>query len=212
MTRVPLEDFGTESRSAPPNPGEPVRTSGQAVPQAAPSAEDLEKARLAGYEVGYQAGWDDAARSEAEDKSRIGAEFARNLQDLGFTFHEARAHVMQALEPLLAGMVEKVLPRLVSETLGQTIIEELMPLAANAADAPIEVVVTPESRPLLENMLDQATSVPFRIVEEATLAEGQVYLRTGKLERRIDMSQAVDRIGSAIQGLYQLNEKAFENG
>jgi flagellar assembly protein FliH len=173
--------------------------------------EMVEQARLLGYESGYKAGWDDATRAEAEAQGRIGAEFARNLQDLGFTFHEARAHVMQALEPLLAGMVGRVLPELVSRTIGQTIIEELMPLASTAADAPIEVVVSPASLPALEPML-AAANVPFTLVEEPSLAEGQVYLRSGKLERHIDFGRAVDQIGAAINGLYELNEKAFRNG
>ena len=50
----------------------------------------------ASYETGYSAGWDDAVRAETEAHKRISAEFARNLQDLGFTFHEARAHVIPA--------------------------------------------------------------------------------------------------------------------
>lgn len=175
------------------------------------SPEQVEQARLEEYEAGYKAGWDDATRAEAESQGRIGAEFARNLQDLGFTFHEARSHVMQALEPLLTGMVERVLPELVSRTVGQTIVEELLPLASRAADAPIEVVVSPLSRAALEPMLAEA-AVPFTLVEEPTLAEGQVFIRSGPIERHIDFSRAVDRIGTAINGLYQLNEKAFRNG
>lgn len=176
------------------------------------SPEAIEKVRLEGYEAGYKAGWDDATRAEADDQSRIGAEFARNLQDLGFTFHEARSHVMHALEPLLNGMVEKVLPKIVSETVGQTIVEELLPLAASVADTPIEVVVCPASRPSLEQLLSRATSIPFELVEEESLAEGQVFLRSGKTEKHLDLTGTVDRIGAAIDGLYQLNEKAFQNG
>jgi flagellar biosynthesis/type III secretory pathway protein FliH len=192
-----------------------VRTAPEPAPApAAPaiSPEMLERARLEGYENGYKAGWDDAAKAETEEQSRIGAEFARNLQDLGFTFHEARSHVMQALEPLLAGMVERVLPRLVSETIGQTIIEELMPLASAAADTPIEIVVSPASRSAIEGLLERESAVPFTLKEEPTLSEGQVFLRAGKLERHIDFTNAVDQIGTAINGLYELNEKAFRHG
>lgn len=210
-SRFRLEEFDENSlasvRAQPAGPADGAAPAAPLFP-----AEAVEQARLEGYEAGYKAGWDDAARAEAEDQSRIGTEFARNLQDLGFTFHEARAHVMQALEPLLSGMVERVLPRLVTETMGQTIVEELMPLAANAADAPIEVVVAPASRPALEAMLASATAVPFTLIEEPTLAEGQVFLRSGKAERHIDFTSAVDRIGRAIEGLYELNEKAFRNG
>ncbi len=209
MPRPLLEDFdaGPGARQDPYSP------SREATPATTdPSAESMEKWRLEGYEAGYQAGWDDATRAQADDQSRIGAEFARNLQDLGFTFQEARTHVMHALEPLLAGMVDRVLPRLVSDTIGQTIVEELLHLASAAVDTPIEVVVSPASRPVIETFLTQAASVPFALIEEATLAEGQVFLRSGKLERQIDFSTAVDRIGAAISGLYELNEKAFQNG
>ena len=208
----PLEEF--DAADLPSGTQRPKAAAAPPVPPPAPaiSVEELEKVRLEGYEAGYQAGWDDANRAESEDQSRIGAEFARNLQDLGFTFHEARSHVMHALEPLLTGMVEKVLPRIVSETVGQTIVEELLPLASEAADTPIEVVVSPASRPALETLLSEATTVPFALKEEESLAEGQVFLRSGKTEKHLDLTGAVDRIGTAINGLYELNEKAFQNG
>jgi len=219
--QLQLEEFVETDLSArptaEPSPGVAAPTANRSPtappePEPAISPDMLEKARLEGYEAGYKAGWDDAAEAETRERDRIGAEFARNLQDLGFTFHEARSHVMQALEPLLAGMVERVLPKLVSETMGQTIIEELLPLATEAADTPIEVVVAPASRPVLEKLLESGTTVPFSLVEEPTLVQGQVFLRSGRTERHIDFSSAIDRIGSAIEGLYELNEKAFRNG
>lgn len=201
----PLEDFGSQN----------TRRTKSLVAQNAPpepSPQEIEAQRTASYEQGYQAGWDDANAAQTEDKSRIGADFARNLQDLGFTFHEARTHVMRAMEPLLGEIIGKVLPNLVSETIGQTIIEELLPLAEMASDTPIEVVIAPASRAALEGLLQASTSVPLEIIEEPSLAEGQVYLRLGKLERQIDMTSAVDKIGDAIRSVYALNEKAAENG
>jgi flagellar assembly protein FliH len=205
----PLEDF---SQSPVPARRQQAPQPEATPPAVGPTPEEIKQIRLEGYEEGYQAGWDDAARAEAEDQSRIGAEFARNLQDLGFTFHEARRHVMHALEPLLAGMIEKVLPDLVTRTIGQTIVEELLPLASEVADAPVEIVVSPDSRATLEPLIQDLSSIPFELVEEPSLAEGQVFLRSGRSERHIDLSGTVDRIGSAINDLYELNEKAFQNG
>lgn len=205
MALFPLEEFDSTSST------ETVRSVPAPVaPQI--SEADLEAARLSGYEAGYQAGWDDATNSGDDERERIGAEFARNLQDLGFTFHEARSHVMQSLEPLLVSMVNKVLPTLISSTIGQAIVEEILPLAADAADCPIEVVTYPDGRATLENFLSRNITVPLSIVEEATLAEGQVYIRMGSTEKQIDLSGAVHRIGEAISGLYEINEKAVENG
>lgn len=203
--RLNLEDFATDGagQSGPAGPGHSSASSSLAA---------IERVRLEGYEKGYKEGWDDAARSELEEQGRIGVEFARNLQDLGFTFQEARSHVLHALEPLLAAMVEKVLPDLVSQTVGQSVLDELMPLAAEAADTPVEIVAGPDSLALIEPMLSAAKGIPFRLVSEPTLAEGQVYLRSGENEKHLDFPRAVDRIGNAIKGLYELNERAFQNG
>ncbi len=202
----PLEEFTadtvrTEARPAPAQPQ---------TPSIAP--EEAERMRLAGYEAGYQAGWDDAIRQGNEEQARITADFARNIQDLGFTFHEARAHVMHTLEPLLKSMVEKVLPKLVSDTLGQTIMEELLPLAANAADSPIELVMSPSCRATIEPLLQHDSPLPITLVEEETLAEGQVFFRLGNVERHLDLDATIERIGAAIHDLYQLNERTLQNG
>ncbi len=197
-----FEEFDVPARQQPE-----TQTSAPAV-----SPEQVEEARLTGYEAGYQAGWDDAAKNDDEDRNRISAEFARNLQDLGFTFHEARSHVMQSLEPLLASMVEKVLPKLISDTIGQAIVEELLPLAAEAADTPIQVLVYPQGCETLEELLSQNNTIPIELVAEASLAEGQVYIRMGQIEKQIDLSGAVHRIGEAISGLYEINERAQNHG
>lgn len=212
--RFTLEEFSPEDLASRPTPTAKADSApaAPAPPRQEITPDMVERARLEGYETGYKAGWDDASRAEAENQGRIGADFARNLQDLGFTFHEARSHVMHALEPLLTGMVERVLPELILQTMGQTVVEELLTLAADAADAPIDVMVNPASRAALEAHLANDSSVPFSLVEEPTLAEGQVYLRSGKIERQIDFTTAIERIGAAIDGLYELNEKAFQNG
>lgn len=175
-------------------------------------AEAIEKARLEGYETGYQAGWDDAVRSEAKNQERIGEEFARNLGDLGFTFHEARSHVLRGLEPLFEAVVGSLLPVLAAEALGMTIVEELMSIAAEAGDRPIEIVAASSNMGVLEELIGTVTAVPVRLLEEPTLAEGQVFLRSEKEEKEIDLDDVIERIGAAIRAYYQLNEKVAQNG
>lgn len=202
----PLEDFGAVA------PRKAVQSEKTPAVASAPTAAEIEQNRMAAYEQGYKAGWDDAVRSEAEEQSRIGAEFARNLQDLGFTFHEARTHVMKALEPLLSEMVNKVLPELVSETLGQTVLEQLLPMAEDASDTPIEVLVSSQSRAAIQQLIDETLTIPLEIIEEPSLAEGQVFLRMGEQEKKIDMDAAVEKIGQAINSVYALNEEALKHG
>ena len=119
---------------------------------------------------------------------------------------------MQSLEPLLSSMVEKVLPKLISDTLGQAILEELLPLAAEAADTPLQVLVYPKGRETLEEFLSQNNTIPIELIAEESLAEGQVYIRMGHTEKQIDLSGAVHQIGEAISGLYEINERAQNHG
>ena len=188
-----------------------------AHPPTSPANSDMisrsmaETEKVATYEQGYQAGWDDATLAEAEDQSRIAADFARNLQDLSFTFHEARAHVIQTMEPLLNALVGKLLPDLVSETMGLRIIEELRPLIEDAADAPIELVVATASIPALEKQLANSQIGAIQLRQEPSLAEGQAFLRVGKSERKIDLTAAFEAISMAIASLHSLNERTLKH-
>ena len=60
----------------------------------------LEDAKLASFESGYSAGWEDAAAAQADDQTRVSADLARSLQSLTFTYHEARNHVLKAIEQI----------------------------------------------------------------------------------------------------------------
>mgnify|MGYP003515970463 CR=1 FL=1 len=66
----------------------------QTPSQQVPSAD--QESRLEAYEQGYRAGWEDAAAAHAEDQRRIRVDLARSLQALGFTYQEARAHVLKS--------------------------------------------------------------------------------------------------------------------
>ena len=172
----------------------------------------LEEAKLASYEQGYAAGWEDAAQAQYEDQARLRADVARNLQTLGFSFQEARVHVLRAIEPLLAGMVGQLLPATARASLGKLVLETLMPLVEGLAETPVTLVLNPASRVAVEGFLGKNSGLPITVVEEPTLGEGQVYLRLGATEARIDLDAAVAAIGLAVQGFFTLIEEDRKHG
>lgn len=172
----------------------------------------LEETKLASYDAGYAAGWEDAASAQSADQTRVRADLARNLQSLSFTFHEARTHVLRALEPLLNEMVGRFLPDLARETLAPLVLDVLMPLAEKMADAPVTVVLNPAARPAVEALLEQATGMPLTLVEEPSLSEGQVYLKLGETETQINLDRATAEITAAVRGFFELPEKESKNG
>lgn len=167
----------------------------------------LEEARLASYDSGYAAGWEDATAAQSGDQSRIGADLARNLQALSFTYQEARSHVLRALEPLLTETVGKLLPEIARATLGGIVLDTLMPMAETLGDAPVVLVLNPAAKPAVEVLIAKATGLPIQIEEEASLGEGQVYLRLGGAETCVDLDRATAEIMAALHGFFDISHK-----
>lgn len=200
MSRLSLlEDFGTP-------PAERAEPAGQV------SVPDDESARLASWEQGYKAGWDDAVRAEAEAQDRIGAEFARTLQELSFTFHEARAEVVEAMRPLLARMTGTLFPGLAPEALAELVRSTLDDVVREAADGPLDLLLAPESRAPVEVRLSGTLPAGVRIVEDPTLGPGQARLRLGASEARIDLDGALEHMRAAVAGFYAEEERSLRHG
>lgn len=176
------------------------------------SEDELEAACLSSYEDGYRAGWDDAVKEAEETGGRIDAEFARNLEDLSFTFHEARSHILANLEPFLIALSDTFLPELLKAALGDIINEEMLQLAGRLADTSLVLRLSPENRDTIERLMTQVNSAPVEILEDETLLSGQVRLEGGGSERSIDLDDALRRVKHAIAALYEINEKAVEHG
>jgi flagellar biosynthesis/type III secretory pathway protein FliH len=172
----------------------------------------LEEARLASYEQGYAAGWDDAADAQSEDQTRLRTDIARNLQSLGFTFQEARAHVLRSVEPLLTEMIARLLPAAARVAIGPLVHETLMPLAEGLAETPVVLVLNPDARVAVEAFLSSTTGLPLTVVEESSLGEGQVYLRLGNAEARVDLDAAVAAIERAVSRFSSLIDEDRKHG
>ena len=167
----------------------------------------LEEAKLASYDSGYSAGWEDAAAAQSGDQARIRADLARNLQALSFTYQEARSHVLRALEPLFEEILGKLLPSVAREALGGIVLDALMPMAEGLADSPVRLVVNPSVRAAVEPLIADATGLPVLIEEEPLLGEGQVHLRFGQSETLIDLDRATAEIATAVRGFFDLSLK-----
>ena len=172
----------------------------------------LEDARLASYESGYLAGWEDAVAAQSADQSKLQADIARNLQSLSFTYHEARTHILRAIEPLLSDVVSRFLPQIARETLAPLVVEALAPLAETAASAPITLLLNPSARPAVKAFLENGPGLPLTLIDEPTLGEGLVYLRLGDQEIRVDLDGAIETIGAALRGFYDLTSKDLKHG
>jgi len=184
-----LEDFDREVAPAAP----------EAQGGEGPGVAEQENARLQAFEDGYGAGWEDAARAHREEQDRISAELGRALQEMSFTFHEAQTALLQEVEPVLAGLVETVLPAALMPSLAEMVRSRALELA-RAGGTCAEIVVAPENVPRVEALAADRPAPPFRVVGEPALGPGQAFLRFGRSEEKIDLDAALADLREAVAG------------
>lgn len=172
----------------------------------------FEEMKLASFEEGYSAGWEDAVAAHSGDQTRIRDDLARNFQSLAFTYHEAREHILQSIEPLLRGMATHILPKIAQASLGQLVLETIRPLVADAANAPMVLVINPNVRPAVEAVLTGDKAIPLLIQDEPSLGEGQAYIRFARSETRIDLDRALTAIEVALDDFFKLELTETEHG
>lgn len=172
----------------------------------------IEEARLTAYDSGYSAGWEDATAATEDEQSRIRSELANNLQQMAFTYQEASAHLRKSVQPLLIQLCTQLLPPLARQALAPVVLDTLTPLVGELTDVPVHLVLNPVARPAVEKILTQTPGLSLVIVEETTLGEGQIYLRLGEVEHRIDLDLAVARITGAVTDYFEFSEKDGANG
>lgn len=164
----------------------------------------LEEQKLESFEKGYQAGWEDSTRAQEDSGTHISEDFARNIRDLSFTYEEAQAGVLAAMEPVVQEMVNAVLPAVAHDTLGPRIVEMLQAALAEHGRQPVLLTVAPGSASALRTILPEDIDLPLEIEETPTLAEGQVQLRFGETEEsEIDLTRLLEGIRAASDSFFR---------
>jgi flagellar assembly protein FliH len=166
--------------------------------------EQIEDLRLAAYERGYVAGWEDAGRQADAERDARQARVAARIEALTFGYHEARAHVLAALEPLFAAMLGTLLPALARSAVVPLVVEELLPLARSLADRPLALRIPRGWRADYEAALAGLALPPLAIRETDELDETQAEIVADDAELRIDLTAVLNRIEAALAAFRQL--------
>lgn len=182
---------------------DPKADHGQAMIDQVTFAREYETA----FNDGYHTGFEEAQATMAAQAAHSKTELAQQLQKLSFTYHEAQAHVLTALQPLLRHILDQVLPLIARETLGPIVMETLIPLADRLSDAPLILRVNPASQWAVQTVIEAGTTLPLRLCADPALSEGQVHLQLGLAEAEVNLDQTTADIAIAVRGFFDLHGK-----
>ncbi len=193
-----FEDFGGISAPAP----EPV----------AVVEEGNEDDMLESFEQGYKAGWDDAISAKSEEHASVSAALAGKLNDLSFTYHEAREAILADLAPTVEKAIMTVLPELARQAVGALAVEQLHQIVRENSQTPIVLSAAPDCyQPVIDVMPDDK-QLPIEVVRDESLAEGQVRFEFAQRERLIDLSEVLEAVAGAMTAFTHETRKEAQNG
>lgn len=171
------------------------------------SEEELEDARLAAFEKGYSAGWEDALRAQEDAHRHVGEGLARAISDAEFTYHEALQQMTRALEPVFTAILDQLVPAAVHHGLAPRLLQALDQATREAAGRPLIVAVPVGAAPVLEPLLPSNPSLDVELREDPDLSEGQARLHLDEGGCEIDLTALAQDLRDAVQAyLYHSRE------
>lgn len=189
------QDFGTLTPAAP-----------------ASAAPPPDEQSLKSFEDGYQAGWDDAIKAQADSHTAISAEFAQSLQEMSFTYHEALFKLTRAMQPFMTQLLDRLLPSIAKGALAAHVSEQLAELVQGQIDQPIEIVTSAGNQSALEALIPDGDPGPFALIFDPALGTGQAFVRIGNAERSIDLDGVIEGIETAMAAYFFEMEQEHKHG
>ncbi|UWQ21820.1 hypothetical protein [Jannaschia sp. W003] len=155
------------------------------------------------FDRGYQQGWEDAAAAIRADDLRAAARLATRLEGMTHTQSAAMSLCLAQIEPLLAEIFDKMLPRAADRAFLGLVIQEAASQLRDASGHALTLRVAPEAVGPLHAYLEgtSADLAALRVEGEAGLAPLEARLVHPGGEREIDLAGLLDGMDDAFDAL-----------
>lgn len=181
-------------------------------PSSGASNDMLESVRATAFEAGYTSGWDDAKAADDKARTRVQAEFERNVEAISFTYHEAVDRVRSELKTFVEALLSEFLPEIMPVALREHIRAELISAAESQIDLPIEIVVSPNCANLVSELVDGGLATALELVEDSSLAENQVFVRIADNEKEINLAPLISELKFQFGAMIDFKDRAQNHG
>lgn len=171
----------------------------------------LEEQRLAAFEQGYGAGWDDAMNARDSSRKQVSDELGNSLEDMSFTYHEAMTRMTLSLEPMFQSLIDVVLPQMIDHSMAARLTEQLCEMARAQIEQPIQVMVPEGSAAAVEALIPAELPTAPQVIEDSSLQAGQARLQVGISRREVDCSALLAAVAQAFDAYVFEAKEALSN-
>lgn len=192
-----LEDFAPTN----PDPGS-LRLMSQVA---------LEDERLAAFEQGYTAGWEDAVKARGSDHERLVSHLSRALEDMSFTYHEALTEMTGAARSVFEAVLDQLLPETLEPVFVGSLADRLTALAQEKAAASLELVLPVGTGAFFGGAVEAPAGLPLVLSEDPELLPGQAIIRLDTDEEFIDLSGLIAEIDTSIRATLASRDESADH-
>lgn len=176
------------------------------------STEEIEDLKLLSFEGGFQAGWEEALKAQAETSSHVSEGLAASMKSASFEYQELRDSLQTAVQTIMREVVDTVLPFAARASLGVHICDQIKAISQDALDRAIEIVVSPGREATVHDVLTEELSDPFKVVVDPMMSPNQACLRLGSKEIDVDLDKTVAEIASAVGSFFETQQTEVNDG
>ena len=173
--------------------------------------EALEEERLAAFEKGYGAGWEDALQAQGQGRAALTEELRAAFADLSFSYHEALTRMTLSLEPMFQSLVQAVLPQAIDQGFAARVVEQLCELAREQVAQPVHLVVPSGAAEEVSALLPDGIDPAPKVVEDPALQPRQARLQVGMARAEIDCTALLETIAAAFDAYVFEAKEALSN-
>lgn len=172
----------------------------------------IEDQRLAAFEQGYAAGWEDAVSAQNVETTAHISNLNASLADLSFTYQEAFTAFQNVVSPVIEGLVQQVLPRLAQETFGSVLVERCLEMASQQAASQVLLVVPPDQEQTVRAAVSADLSLPLEVVSDEMMAPLSAEIRFPEKTAELDMGAILEGLSIATQSFSHHVSEEVKNG
>lgn len=167
---------------------------------------------LEGFEKGYSDGWDDSAKAYEENIVSNSATLDSFLQNVSFTYEEAKDGVLSDLAPLFHQAIENVLTDAQKISFLPFVVQTIEGLFSGIPAPQIIVSLNNKHINALRALFSQNGGVSLTVNEDPTLDENMALIKMGHDEVEIDFDGYVTQVTSAISSFLTIHQDESQYG
>lgn len=159
-----------------------------------------------GFKAGQAALCDSLQTRQTEELGAISS----TLADMTFGFEEARQHLLSALAPLMAQVIDEIIPAILKDTFALHLEDVVQGMCVDAFETPVKINVSPQ---MFETLSAATLDIPpqFALTADPAIADGQAVITSEHASLIMDHHALFEGLRVALRSP-EITERKTDNG